>query len=264
MFIIVFLLIDLLAVLVVINTSNARYESTAVSNTELEVALYALEEDDDYTISLNEMVPREEPYVYKFTVTNTDKNGNLSDVKLYYDLKIIATTNMHLNYKLYKNQNYLSPSANNIVKDMADLYIYACLDEATKERKLILRSLDGTVDCGSRFRYMPAEIPLDYDALVRALNEAIDKEAAEHDNKYVTEERISPAPVETKYDYDALIEEFNNFVAPFMQKNPQYYAPRIVSIVEKYLGKGKKVSDTTIDQAEFIYLILGELKEEIK
>ena len=155
-------------------------------------------------------------------------------------------------------------SANNIVKDMADLYIYACLDEATKERKLILRSLDGTVDCGSRFRYMPAEIPLDYDALVRALNEAIDKEAAEHDNKYVTEERISPAPVETKYDYDALIEEFNNFVAPFMQKNPQYYAPRIVSIVEKYLGKGKKVSDTTIDQAEFIYLILGELKEEIK
>ncbi len=114
-FIIVFLLIDLLAVLVVINTSNARYESTAVSNTELEVALYALEEDDDYTISLNEMVPREEPYVYKFTVTNTDKNGRLSDVKLYYDLKIIATTNMHLNYKLYKNQNYLSPSANSIV-----------------------------------------------------------------------------------------------------------------------------------------------------
>lgn len=114
-FIIVFLLIDLLAVLVVINTSNARYESTAVSNTELEVALYALEEDDDYTISLNEMVPREEPYVYRFTVTNTDKNGRLSDVKLYYDLKIIATTNMHLNYKLYKNQNYLSPSANSIV-----------------------------------------------------------------------------------------------------------------------------------------------------
>lgn len=114
-FIIVFLLIDLLAVLVVINTSNARYESTAVSNTELEVALYALEEDDDYTISLNEMVPREEPYVYKFTVTNTDKNGKLSDVKLYYDLKIIATTNMHLNYKLYKNENYLSPSANSIV-----------------------------------------------------------------------------------------------------------------------------------------------------
>ncbi len=114
-FIIVFLLIDLLAILIMINTSNARYESTAVSNTELEIALYALEEDDTYTISLDEMVPREDPYVYRFTVTNTDKNGNLSEVRLYYDLKIIATTNMHLNYKLYKNQNYLSPSATSIV-----------------------------------------------------------------------------------------------------------------------------------------------------
>ncbi len=115
MFIIVFLLIDLLAILIMINTSNARYESTAVASTELEVALYALEENDTYTISLDEMVPREEPYVYKFTVTNTDKNGKLTDVKLFYDLKIIATTNMHLNYKLYKNENYLSPTASSIV-----------------------------------------------------------------------------------------------------------------------------------------------------
>ena len=115
MFIIVFLLVDLLAVLIIINTSNARYESTAVSNTELEIALYALEEDDTYTISLNKMVPREDPYVYRFTVTNTDKNGHLTDVRLYYDLKIITTTNMHLDYALYKNQNYLSEGASSIV-----------------------------------------------------------------------------------------------------------------------------------------------------
>ncbi len=95
--------------------SNARYESVAVSDTELEVALYALEEDDDYTISLEKMVPRENPYVYRFTVTNTDKNGNLTDVRLFYDLKIITTTNMHLTYKLYKNENYLSPTATNII-----------------------------------------------------------------------------------------------------------------------------------------------------
>ena len=115
MFIIVFLLIDLLSVLIIVNTSNARYESTAVASTELEVALYALEEDDDYTIALEEMVPREDPYVYRFTVTNTDKNGRLTDTRLYYDLKIITTTNMHLTYKLYKNQNYLSDGATNII-----------------------------------------------------------------------------------------------------------------------------------------------------
>ena len=100
MFIIVFLLVDLLAVLIMVNTSNARYESTAVASTELEVALYALEEHDEYTISLSEMVPREAPYVYEFTVTNTDKNGTLTDTRLFYDLQIITTTNMHLTYKL--------------------------------------------------------------------------------------------------------------------------------------------------------------------
>ena len=154
-------------------------------------------------------------------------------------------------------------SANNIVKDMADLYMYAYLDENTKERKLMLRSLDGTVDCGTRFKYMPAEIPLDYNALVKALNDAIDKEAKEHDNKYVTDERTeTPQPV--KYNYEGLMEEFNNLVGPLMQKNSQYYGPRIVSIVEKYLGKGKKISDTTIDQVDFVHLIVTEIKEELQ
>ena len=48
-----------------------------------------------------------------------------------------------------------------------------------------------------------------------------------------------------------------------MNKNPQYYGPRITKVVDKYLGKGKKVSDASIDQAEFIYLIISEIKDEL-
>lgn len=154
-------------------------------------------------------------------------------------------------------------SLNNIAKDMADIYAYASLDDVTGKRSLTMRSLDNTVECGSRFKYMPAEIPLDYNELVKALNEAIDKEAKENDNKFVTNDRIAPVETPT-YDYNALMEEFQTIVAPLMQKDSNYYGPRIVSIVEKYLGKGKKVSDTTIDQAEFIYLIISEMKEELK
>lgn len=154
-------------------------------------------------------------------------------------------------------------SLNNIAKDMADIYAYASLDDVTGKRSLTMRSLDNTVECGSRFKYMPAEIPLDYNELVKALNEAIDKEAKENDNKFVTNDRIAPVETPT-YDYNALMEEFQTIVAPLMQKDSNYYGPRIVSIVEKYLGKGKKVSDTTIDQAEFIYLIVSEMKEELK
>jgi hypothetical protein len=48
-----------------------------------------------------------------------------------------------------------------------------------------------------------------------------------------------------------------------MNKNPQFYGPRITQIVDKYLGKGKKVSDATIDQAEFISLIIDEINAEL-
>lgn len=154
-------------------------------------------------------------------------------------------------------------SINNIAKDMADLYAYARLNEATGERSLVMRSLDNSIDCGCRFKYMAPEIPLDYTELVKALNAAIDKEAKENDNKFVTDERVSAVQT-PEYNYDALMEEFQSIITPLMQKNPEYYGPRIVSIVEKYLGKGKKIADTTIDQAEFVYLIVSELKEELK
>lgn len=153
-------------------------------------------------------------------------------------------------------------SINDIAKAMADIYCYAAIDEATKERKLILRSLDGTVDAGCRFRYIQPSIPLDYDALVEALNAAIDKEAAENDNKFVTDEREVSVSTAIDYNYDELMAEFNALAGKLMGKDSTYYGPRITQIVEKILGKGKKVSETTRSQAEFIYLIVGEIKDE--
>lgn len=116
-FIIVFLLLDLVAIMTIFNVSNARYESDAVSETELDVALFAISENDSYYISLNKMVPRTDPYVYNFSISNTDKNGVLTDVKMKYDLRIIATTNLELTYKLYMNQSYLSSQAVNLIEN---------------------------------------------------------------------------------------------------------------------------------------------------
>ena len=56
--------------------------------------------------------------------------------------------------------------------------------------------------------------------------------------------------------------EFQELVNKLMEKN-QSNAPKITAIVEKYLGKGKKVGDTTPDQAEFIYLINTEIMEDL-
>ena len=150
-------------------------------------------------------------------------------------------------------------SVNEIVKGMAD--IFACADIVNGERKLILRSLDGSVDTGCRFKYIEPEIPFTYDALVEALNKAIDKEAAETNNKFVTNERVSEVIAPT-YDYDALMNEFQQITGNLMRENPGY-GPKITEIVERYLGKGKKVSETTRDQAEFVDLIVAEIKSEL-
>lgn len=119
-FIIVFLLVDLVAIMTIFNVSNARYESNAVSETELDVALFAISERDDYYITLNKMVPRDDPYVYNFSITNSDENNTRTDVKMKYDLRLVATTNLPLEYELYMNQNYLSSNARNILTDGQD------------------------------------------------------------------------------------------------------------------------------------------------
>ena len=125
-----------------------------------------------------------------------------------------------------------------------------------------LRSPDNSAETGCRFKYITPFIDFSYDNLVTALNEAIDKEAKLHDNKYVTNEREKTTQLKD-YDYDALIEEFQSMVGDLMGKQPNYFGPRITQIVDKYLGKGKKVSEASLDQAELIYLIVTEIKEDL-
>lgn len=158
----------------------------------------------------------------------------------------------------------MQTSALKIVENMSDIIAYAhpVIREGQPRRILTLRSADNSIRCGCRFKYMAPEIDFSYDNLVKALNDAIDKEAAETGGKFVTDERIAAIETPT-YDYDALMNEFATIAGELMNKEPTYYQPRITQIVEKYLGKGKKVADTTRDQAEFLYLIVTEIKSDL-
>jgi hypothetical protein len=144
---------------------------------------------------------------------------------------------------------------------MADIYGYAHQKAAGEMSVLTLRDGSGTIECGCRFKHMPTEIVMSYKNLVNALNEAIDKEAQETSNMFVTTERIV-APVAVTYDYDALMAEFQDLVGTLMSKGTTN-GPKITAIVEKYLGKGKKVSDSTPEQAEFIHLIVSDIKSDL-
>ena len=157
----------------------------------------------------------------------------------------------------------LSPSYNEIIKDMADIYAYAHQvrgENGEVTVRLTLRSTDGTADTGCRFKYITPEIDFTYQALVEALNDAIDKEAQMTNNKFVMDERYETKETEN-IEFDDLIEEFNGLIRTIPEDKIGYYAPRITEITNKYLGKGKKVSNATRDQVEQIALIVFDLKD---
>lgn len=158
----------------------------------------------------------------------------------------------------------MQSSAMAIVENMSDIigYAHPVYKDGEYKRVLSLRSPDNTVRCGCRFRYIAPEVEFSYESLTKALNDAIDKEANETNNQFVTNERFE-TPVMQEFNYEALIAEFQELVGSLMNKNANFYGPRITQIVDKYLGKGKKVSDASIDQAELISLIVDEIKTDL-
>ena len=118
---------------------------------------------------------------------------------------------------------------------------------------------------GSRFKYTPDKIDFTYDNLVDAIGEAIDKQAAESNGKFVTDERTTAYEVESEYNFDELMAEFKTLIGQ-IQKNvtkeefKTKWAPKITEVTEKYLGVGKKVNDCTAMQCEQIVLIIDDLK----
>ena len=131
--------------------------------------------------------------------------------------------------------------------------------------KITLRSVDGTIAAGGRFKYIAPRIDADYQSLVDALNEAIDKEAQLTDNKFVTSER-NVQSVKEELNYDEIIKTINETLNSIVNTHSEeefkeVYQPKIVQITERYLGKGKKISMASRDQVEQLKLISEDLKE---
>ena len=170
-----------------------------------------------------------------------------------------------------KEFGYIKPTTQStalqIIENMTDIYAYArsYVDaNGDEKRVLTLRSPAGSgISCGSRFKYIASEIPLNYNALTAAITDAIDKEAKEHGNEFVTTEREN-VPIAKDYNFDELMKTFETYIGELMTKDTDYYTPRVTQIVEKYLGKNKKMSGVSRDQAELVYLVVSEMEDEFK
>ena len=167
----------------------------------------------------------------------------------------------------------------NIVSRMCDIigYSRAVQDaEGKTSTKLFMRGTPRYV-AGSRFKYTPDYIDFTYNDLVKAINDAIDKQAAEDGKEFFTEESTNLYTDTTKdLNFDDLMKEFSNIIANIPGSSDgkaeteegikfrDYWQPRITQVIENYLGKGKKVRDITLDQVEALDLIVTDLKDILK
>ena len=162
----------------------------------------------------------------------------------------------------------LGKKPRNIVNRMADIIGYSRIVEdrstGAKQTRLFLRGTP-RYEAGSRFRYTPDSIEFTYNNLVKAINDAIDKEAMENDADLFTDERTNLYTPIKEADFDHLMESFQKIVQDFVADDQEYFItywqPRITEIINKYLGKGRKVSDCTREQTEALSLIVSELSE---
>ena len=189
-------------------------------------------------------------------------------VQLNYGLVIIS----HAQDKTFTNEqgveyNQIVPTLANkarlICQRMCDIIGYSRSVDTPDglTTKLFMRGTPRYV-AGSRFKYTPDVIDFSYKNLVDAIGDAIDKQMAEDGAENFTDVRYNANSTRAvAVDFDAVMAEFNEITSGFMKKDPTYYGPRIVEIVERHLGKGKKVGDCSRDQGEVIDLIVYDLKD---
>lgn len=188
-------------------------------------------------------------------------------LQMNYGLVLIS----HAQDKVFKDENgseynQIVPTIENkgrlVCERTCDIIGYSRVietDEGAKT-KLFLRETPRFI-AGSRFKYMEPVIDFNYESLVNAIAEAVNKEASESNNQYVTQDKVNLHKTEEEKDYDfnGMLEEFSKLVNQIMAKNPNANSV-IVKIVDKYLGKGKKVSECTPSEAAQLDLILFELR----
>ena len=94
----------------------SRYESNTNWNANVDIAFYLLKEDyKQMTLNLGTILPKNEKYVYTFSIGN-EEGSKVAEVDLRYNLKIRTTTNLPLTYELYRDQDYDNPNSANIIR----------------------------------------------------------------------------------------------------------------------------------------------------
>lgn len=183
---------------------------------------------------------------------------------LGYGLVILAHAEEKVPFGGKENETYTSPMLEKrpyrIINGMVD--IIACIDgnEEENERFLQLRSNKKMV-AGSRFKHMPDRIPLDFDTLVNALAEAIEKEGNSLKGKFIVDKRIDLSQEQVR-NFDEVMEEARQVWMDILNKNDSdTVIEQMETIIENNFGQRIKLSTVTKQQQPLLELTILDLKD---
>ena len=92
----------------------ASYETKAKLNASIDRAIYLIDNEGmSFNIDPEQIIPSDDPYVYKFSISNFNATTR-SDIDLLYELRVTTTTNLPLTFELYRNENYDDATAVNL------------------------------------------------------------------------------------------------------------------------------------------------------
>ena len=101
----IFFSILLIAVIIAIGSidiTKSRYENETAIRIKPSIAFFIVDvQSQTGQIKLEDMVPSATPYLYSFNVSNFQNNKH-ANVDLTYSIEIITTTNMPLNFLIYR------------------------------------------------------------------------------------------------------------------------------------------------------------------
>ena len=121
------------------------------------------------SIKLEEIVPRSEPYLYSFTVSNF-KDNKRANVDLTYSIEFITTTNLPLNFKLYREDDLENDitSSTSFTTDSNGMYYKHLFIEEVSSLKYSLDSTD-TYILSVEFPEIYKSNPDDYSGVVELI-----------------------------------------------------------------------------------------------
>ena len=133
----VLLLIAIIIIaIILIRRTLAKYETTATSDKDLDVAFWIV--NDDFKtgkIVIKDVYPSDNSFDYTFSVSNFKKeeDGNISkraETDLEYGITLTMTTNLPLEYQIVKNGQILSAQQEIVTDNDGTYYKKISLDKA--------------------------------------------------------------------------------------------------------------------------------------